>query len=440
MKKLIYCLLMILLGGCATHRNTEPITKNDAIWVITDLHHLSNTLHDNGTALRQIQATAAGKDLVYGHERMLALIEQAKIEKPKVLIVSGDLTFNGEKKSLEDLSHYFDTIQKNGTQVLVIPGNHDISSGWARSFMGDEQHVVDQILPDTFKNLMKPFGLETAIARDDTSLSYVSQPFSNLRFLMIDSNIYSSSKSTTAPATNGRLKESTLHFIDAQLQKAKNDNVLIIPVMHHNVLAHHDRLTRGYQLDNAADLMALYEKYGVKLSLSGHIHTQSIKKQQMLGNVEHTEIVTEAFSLTPVPIGKITIENNTLTYHYMPLNFEPFLLTYPQTNEDLIHHKAYLSKVFYSSNYQLVHDALYPESIYSIELGDQLTHIVSPLNEFFFSGEAITQEYVDTHVYGNPAYQKLVNHNPNSFLIRYIERSIKARLNHSTQHITIPLN
>lgn len=440
-KRLLFFIFTFILTGCFSGKaqyNTSELTNDQNIWIITDIHHLSPQLHDTGAAFQRMQNTGAGKDLVYSKERMQALVEQAKVEKPILLIVSGDLTFNGELESFKELATFFQQLEDNGTQVLVIPGNHDISSGWARSFSGDEQKVTDQISPKEFEKLFENFGYNQASTKDSNSLSYVAQPFKNLRFLMIDSNIYTQEKSSTAPPTNGVLKAQTLKWIDEQLEQAKKDNISIIPIMHHNVLSHHDMLNKGYQLDNALDLMEIYDKHHVKLSFSGHIHTQSIK-EQTLGDTPHTEIVTQAFSLTPTPIGNLKLINNAIHYDYKTLDWQYFLKKYETTNPELLDHRAYLSNVFYKSTYPLVHDSLYNYSFYSIALGDALTDIISPLNEHFFNGELLTQEYLDTKVYNQTAYQQLIAEDDQSFLVRYINRSIKARLNRSMRNAIIPL-
>ena len=42
-----------------------------------------------------------------------------------MLILSGDLTNNGEKESHIDIAEKLKEIEKNGTAVYVIPGNHE---------------------------------------------------------------------------------------------------------------------------------------------------------------------------------------------------------------------------------------------------------------------------------------------------------------------------
>ncbi|WP_161950644.1 metallophosphoesterase family protein, partial [Streptococcus suis] len=181
------------------------LRNQDKIWIITDLHYLSQDLFDDGEAFSYIEKTAAGKDLRYGKERMEALVEQVGREHPSLLLVSGDLTLNGEKQSMVELAQYFTRIEEKGTEVLVIPGNHDVSSGWARAFKGDQQIVTDQVTAQQFAELFANHGYQQASSRDKASLSYLAKLFSNAWFLMIDSNIYSDGYGKGAPPTNGRI-------------------------------------------------------------------------------------------------------------------------------------------------------------------------------------------------------------------------------------------
>lgn len=236
---LFFLLVFVFLATWREDSRTKNAIKK--VWIITDLHQLSPDLQDDKSAFKTIQATAAGKDLRYGKDRMEALLLQAKREKPDLLIVSGDLTFNGEYQSLKDLSETFQTFEKNGIQVLVEPGNHDIVDGWEREFRGNKQYKTKQISKDDFETLMADFGYQEADVRDKSSLTYLAKVSPKQWFLMIDSNIYSDGVGKGAPATNGRLKKKTLSFIEKQLSAAKEQGAMVIPVIHHNVINQHQQ-------------------------------------------------------------------------------------------------------------------------------------------------------------------------------------------------------
>ena len=61
-----------------------------------------------------------------------AFMRMAQRKNPAAIIVTGDLTFNGERVSAERFAEIFKPLKK--TKVLVLPGNHDVFDGWAREF------------------------------------------------------------------------------------------------------------------------------------------------------------------------------------------------------------------------------------------------------------------------------------------------------------------
>lgn len=228
MKRIFRALTVLLTGlflfGLNNQKDEErtvqsiaPLVGKDEnlkIWMVTDIHYLSPDLFDDGEAFARMKATSAGKDLEHVPDMMEALVWEAAKEQPDLLIVSGDLTFNGEYQSMVELAAFFERIEKNGTQVSVIPGNHDIHSGWARKFEGEEMAVVEQATPEDFQQIFADYGYDLAISKDPESLSYVMEPKAGFPFLMIDTNIYSETKSTKSPKTEGRIKEETYAWLD----------------------------------------------------------------------------------------------------------------------------------------------------------------------------------------------------------------------------------
>lgn len=374
----------------------------DKIWFITDLHYLSPDLFDEGQAFSRIEKTAAGKDLRYGYERMSALVEQVKAEQPGLLVISGDLSFNGEKRSMEDLASFFAEIEEAGTQVLVIPGNHDIASGWARAFEGDKQVVTDQVLASDFSKLFADFGYQEASSRDTASLSYLAKPFDNLWFILLDSNIYAEGMGRGAPVTNGRIKSETLEWLEGELVKAEEAGVEVIPVLHHNVLDQHPLLTEGYTLDNASEVRTLLADYGVSFLVSGHTHVQNYRQEAGL-----TELVNGAFSVYPASIGEVRFTESQLSYQQLQL--------------DLAGQATYLQEVFDRDTDIMVHTVMHNENWYDGVLADQISTFMIPLNRAYFSGQPIDQAWLDSQVYPSPAYQALVQAEPRSFLLDYLQ-------------------
>lgn len=137
LKFVVLLLISSSLFGCSsasdkTEKITAPIEKDQDLSIIetTDVHYFAPSLTDNGAAFKQYVAAGDGKQLAYSDEITDAFLEDVEAKKTDVLIISGDLTNNGEKTSHEELAKKLAQVEKAGTQVFVVPGNHDINNPW----------------------------------------------------------------------------------------------------------------------------------------------------------------------------------------------------------------------------------------------------------------------------------------------------------------------
>nr|WP_238140513.1 metallophosphoesterase [Streptococcus suis] len=255
-------------------------------------------------------------------------------------------------------------------------------------------------------------------------MSYLAKPFSNAWFLMIDSNIYSDGYGKGAPPTNGRIKKETLEWIEVQLSSAKEAGVSLIPVVHHNVLQQHAMLTKGYTLDNAADLKTLFNQYGIQFGFSGHTHSQNIVKED-LGQVNYTEVVNGAFSIYPAIIGQLSLGNASIHYQKTQLDMASWTEKHQPSDPNLQNHVKYLQTVFDNTSDIMVHNVLNDERWYDGETADAISQFMMPANRAYFSGEKLDQTWLDETVFSSQAYQTLQAASPRSFLADYLDVIIK---------------
>lgn len=178
-------LLLVLLAVAGVIWHGSRGTK---ILLATDLHYLSPELNDHGACFEKTILNGDGKALAYIDELTDAFVEQVIREKPAALILSGDLTLNGEKQSHLDLAQKLRRVTEADIPVLVIPGNHDLNSGYAVRFTGKTYEPVENLKPAQFDEVYAEFGYNGASARDEESLSYVYPLSDELRVLMVDVN------------------------------------------------------------------------------------------------------------------------------------------------------------------------------------------------------------------------------------------------------------
>ena len=277
----------------------KPLTIVQA----TDMHYITRKLTDNGEAFRKTADAADGKVLLYSEELMDAFCAEMAQKKPQVLILSGDLSFNGEYESHKALAAKLAGLKEAGTKVLVIPGNHDIDYAGAASFSGKEIKKARSISAQEFRKLYAPFGYNDAGDCAPDTLSYLTD-LGGFRILMLD----------TTTVSMCRVTDRTLTWTEKMLQEAAEDHVPVLAVSHQNLMAHNAMFAKGFRIEGGEKLLSLYEKYGVLANLSGHMHLQHIRTDKV------TEIATSALSLSPNQYGEVSWNGKVLTYRNCPLD------------------------------------------------------------------------------------------------------------------------
>ena len=267
----------------------QPVT----ILVATDPHFLAPTLTDGGEAFLNVVTHADGKYMQRIAEITDALFERAAAERPAALILSGDLTFNGERESHEAFAAKCAALEKKGIDVLVLPGNHDLNRSDAARFEGDAVTPAENITAADFRRIYAAFGYDEALGTDDHSLSYVCRLCEGLRILFVDCN---------ADAGADTIPEETFAWIESQLQAAAEAGERVIAVSHQTVLQHNSRFADGFVIANRERLLRLYREYRVALNFSGHMHIQHARQEGGL-----TEIVTGALSVQPCAYGVLNL-------------------------------------------------------------------------------------------------------------------------------------
>ena len=96
---LVMTCLLTQIGAKTEKQDLETRQEPITMVVATDLHYLSPKLTDNGKFFTDMIENADGKNMVYIEEITDAFIDKMLDIQPEILVLSGDLTFNGEKES-----------------------------------------------------------------------------------------------------------------------------------------------------------------------------------------------------------------------------------------------------------------------------------------------------------------------------------------------------
>ncbi len=311
LKKILTLSLVLLLAfsaiSCGKKKLPEfigqPENLQHTIYVCSDTHLLSNNILTD-TALKE-HYTSDGRVQAYDYELAEALVDKVNADKPEALIITGDLSYNGELDSHKELVKILDRVDKE-IKVLVIPGNHDT-------------YILNGLVADcsttdeSFRELYENYGYTGAISYDSETLSYAYQLADDFIALMLDTALCRYNEEESRNAVGGYVSYDTREWIEGILKDAEQKGQRVVCFTHHNVLDHDTGFTSGYTLIDNELLVELLMKYNVALNFSGHLHIQNIAKEtqddKTLYDIASSSILT--YSNT---VGKLELYTDGFMY------------------------------------------------------------------------------------------------------------------------------
>lgn len=215
--------------------------------------------------------------------------------QPDLVIVSGDLTKDGELVCHEDVHAIFvdakEQLEAAGkaTCFCVINGNHDINNDLnGRDFSSGHAEHTDLVDPLKFKELYADCGYDDAIALFDQggsaggSLSYVVRPAKGVTLIVVDSCKYSTDQNgldVDEHVTSGMVGEKLLAWIESQAKQARAAGDIVLVTQHHGVVPHFSMeptLMSEYLVDDYEEVQRRYADAGVSAVFTGHMHANDI--------------------------------------------------------------------------------------------------------------------------------------------------------------------
>lgn len=251
-----------------------------SFYLISDLHHYAPSLGIEGSAFEEryhsdqkcIAETGAILDAVIDK-----LLEDKKIN---IVLISGDLTCNGEKESHLDLIPKLRRLKNAGKRVIAITATHDYNDSPKR-YKGDSVLSATPTTREELFNLYYEFGPDEALSIHRKSHSYAVKLAPGYRLLALNDD------------GNGRsfcgYFPEHLNWILEQIKAAHEAGDEVIAMTHHPVLPP----TPIYPLISKRDMLGDYEKTseiladsGVQFIFTGHTHMNNIAvKETAKGNI-----------------------------------------------------------------------------------------------------------------------------------------------------------
>ena len=314
----------------------------------------------------------------------IATAEQALFqaaEESETIIISGDLTDDGDRYSHEDLVEILRRLKAMGKKIYVIFATHDFhhhrafvrmhgdtqaqfkEKPWELPFFNPENvrykdfvkpeyshlteeectpKLVESCTPEEIWEMYREFGRDQAISSDDGSFSYCVDLDENTRCLMLNDIFRNEEGLYDKSAT---FTPSCFRWIKTEIDKAKEEGKFIFVCSHHpfmpSVPLHRLGTTnRNLRSPAAGHMLA---DMGINLAFTGHTHINCMnflesEKGNLLCN-----LMTASVRFYPPTYRKIDLDGNGKILSYETVDVKKADI---DINEETL--REYYYKEFYA--------------------------------------------------------------------------------------------
>ena len=257
-------LAVLLIGICL---------KSSAIKVVvlSDPHVMAPELLVNEGTAWTTYLNGQRKLVDYSQRLFDDMIVRIKRDlRPGLVLISGDLTKDGEQVSHEYVTSKLDELRAIGIKTLVIPGNHDRGSNSdAVYYDGDSTTAATVATNEWFATQYANYGYGVSSEREETTLTYACEPITGLVVIGIDSG------------TDGNVSETTLDWVVEKATAARASGKKVIAMMHHPLMPHFagvDNFVSTAVVGNYETVRNTLADAGIRVVFTGHFHTSDIAK------------------------------------------------------------------------------------------------------------------------------------------------------------------
>lgn len=347
------------------------------IMVVSDIHFLSHSLYeDESPSFAEVVSKGAGKATQYSSELLDGLLAEARHQRPDILLLAGDLSFNGEAASHLELAEAMRELKAEGIPVAVIPGNHDINSENAVRFTDAGIERVDAVDSAAFGRIWQ--GM-TAEALPGPAFSGVVKVNDRVWLALGDYSVYE--ERIEAHGVAGEAHEQWMTGVMAAAAEA---GAQVISVSHQTLLTHTNYSSHTFRVINGEKIAKILSEGGCRLNLCGHMHIQHI-----LPGDELTDIATGAWCVSPHRYGIVTVEDGGA------LRYEAHSVCGEHLPEGLIEATR---EFFRNSVYKGERIELMSLGVFDQKLLD-MVRFAMDVNEYYFAGTL----YEHPEVFTDPA-------------------------------------
>lgn len=307
----------------------KPQDMNLRIAVMSDLHYLSPDMIADTEDFEH--AFNSDRKLLKESSSVLReMLERVRADKPDILLVSGDLTKDGEQECHAALAKQLQQLQQDipGLKIYVINGNHDIRNYNAKNFNTPDGKAVPatRTHPEDFKRIYDfvysdPTVIATftpAAGNEAGSLSYVARPVEGLTVIAMDTCRYSSDNTSNGDdehETSGAISADLEKWVIEQTAAAKARGDLVIGLEHHGLVPHFDvqpTILPMYLVNGYERIAQEYADAGMSVVFTGHMHAVDIAAMTTKAGNTFYDIETGSALTYPCPVRFVDLRRSTV--------------------------------------------------------------------------------------------------------------------------------
>ena len=307
----------------------KPQDMNLRIAVMSDLHYLSPDMIADTEDFEH--AFNSDRKLLKESSSVLhEMLERVRADKPDILLVSGDLTKDGEQECHAALAKQLQQLQQDvpGLKIYVINGNHDIRNYNAKNFNTADGKAVPatRTEPEDFKRIYDfvysdPTVIATftpAAGNEAGSLSYVARPVEGLTIVAMDTCHYSKENTSNGDdehETSGAISADLEKWVIEQTAAAKARGDLVIGLEHHGLVPHFDvqpTILPMYLVNGYERIAQEYADAGMSVVFTGHMHAVDIAAMTTKAGNTFYDIETGSALTYPCPVRFVDLRRSTV--------------------------------------------------------------------------------------------------------------------------------
>lgn len=307
----------------------KPQDMNLRIAVMSDLHYLSPDMIADTEDFEH--AFNSDRKLLKESSSVLhEMLERVRADKPDILLVSGDLTKDGEQECHAALAKQLQQLQQDvpGLKIYVINGNHDIRNYNAKNFNTADGKAVPatRTEPEDFKRIYDfvysdPTVLATFTPAEGNKaggLSYVARPVEGLTVIAMDTCRYSSDNTSNGDdehETSGAISADLEKWVIEQTAAAKARGDLVIGLEHHGLVPHFDvqpTILPMYLVNGYERIAQEYADAGMSVVFTGHMHAVDIAAMTTKAGNTFYDIETGSALTYPCPVRFVDLRRTTV--------------------------------------------------------------------------------------------------------------------------------